>query len=139
VWHHQRTTPKGQAESLSILSFTDRFAMRHQYTAALRFLSSNPRKSLNLRFGSKDRRGAVQRSVTWKPTWTSARSTRGHYGRAVAEGLGKPASYRNRGQRQMHESDCAVSRDGGSISLTLQNKDGKQCEVVLTFDEASSL
>jgi hypothetical protein len=39
----------------------------------------------------------------------------------------------------MHESDCAVSRDGGSISLTLQNKDGKQCEVVLTFDEASSL
>jgi hypothetical protein len=39
----------------------------------------------------------------------------------------------------MHESDCAVSRDGGSISLTLQNKDGKQCEAVLTFDEASSL
>jgi hypothetical protein len=31
----------------------------------------------------------------------------------------------NRGQRQMHESDCAVSRDGGSISLTLQNKDGR--------------
>ena len=107
--------------------------------AALRFLSSNPRKSLNLRFGSKDRSGGVQRSVTWKPTWTSARSTRGHYGRAVAEGLGKPASDRNRGQRQMHESDCAVSRDGGSISLTLLNKDGKQCEVVLTFDEASSL
>ena len=107
--------------------------------AALRFLSSNPPKSLNLRFGSKDRSGGVQRSVTWKPTWTSARSTRGHYGRAVAEGLGKPASDRNRGQRQMHESDCAVSRDGGSISLTLQNKDGKQCEVVLTFDEASSL
>ena len=39
----------------------------------------------------------------------------------------------------MHESDCAVSRDGGSISLTLQNKDGRQCEVFLTFDEASSL
>src|ERR1700722_10050324 len=95
-------------------------------TAALRFLSSNPRKSLDLRFGSKDRSGGVQRSVTWKPTWTSARSTRGHYGRAVAEGLGKPASDRNRGQRQMHESDCAVSRDGGSISLTLQTEQGRQ-------------
>src|SRR3984957_16487145 len=35
-------------------------------------------KSLNLRFGNKDRSGGVQRSVMWKPTWTSARSTRGH-------------------------------------------------------------
>jgi hypothetical protein len=40
---------------------------------------------------------------------------------------------------EMHESDCAVSPDGGSISLALPNKDGKRCEVVLTFDEASSL
>ena len=39
----------------------------------------------------------------------------------------------------MHKSDCAVSADGDSISLTLPNKDGKRCEVVLTFDEASSL
>jgi hypothetical protein len=39
----------------------------------------------------------------------------------------------------MHERDCAVSRDGASISLTLPNKDGKRCEVALTFDEASSL
>jgi hypothetical protein len=39
----------------------------------------------------------------------------------------------------MRESDCAVSPDGGSISLTVPNKDGKRCEVVLTFDEASSL
>jgi len=39
----------------------------------------------------------------------------------------------------MRESDCAVSPDGGSISLTLPNKHGKRCEVVLTFDEASSL
>jgi hypothetical protein len=39
----------------------------------------------------------------------------------------------------MRESDCAVSPDGVSISLTVPNKDGKRCEVVLTFDEASSL
>jgi hypothetical protein len=39
----------------------------------------------------------------------------------------------------MHESDCAVSPDGGSISLTQSNKDRKRCQVVLTFDEASSL
>jgi hypothetical protein len=39
----------------------------------------------------------------------------------------------------MHESDCAVSPDGDLISLTLPNKDGKRCQVVLTFDEVSSL
>ena len=39
----------------------------------------------------------------------------------------------------MHESDCAVSPDGGLISLTLPNKDGNRYEIVLTFDEASSL
>jgi hypothetical protein len=39
----------------------------------------------------------------------------------------------------MQESNCAVSPDGGSISLTLPNKDGVRCEVVLTFNEASSL
>lgn len=39
----------------------------------------------------------------------------------------------------MRESSCAVSPDGGSISLTLPDKNGKWREVVLTFDEASSL
>jgi hypothetical protein len=39
----------------------------------------------------------------------------------------------------MHESDCAVSPDGGSISLTLPDRHGKSCQLVLTFDEASSL
>jgi hypothetical protein len=39
----------------------------------------------------------------------------------------------------MHEGDCAVSPDGGSISLILRDKHGTRCEVVMTFDEASSL
>jgi hypothetical protein len=39
----------------------------------------------------------------------------------------------------MRESDCAMSPDGESIILTLPNKQGQACEVVLTFDEASSL
>ena len=39
----------------------------------------------------------------------------------------------------MRKSDCAVSPDGGSIILTLPDKAGKRREVVLTFDQASSL
>jgi hypothetical protein len=39
----------------------------------------------------------------------------------------------------MSESDCAISSDGESIILTLPDKQGQACEVVLTFDEASSL
>ena len=39
----------------------------------------------------------------------------------------------------MRESDCAVPPDGGSISGHFQNKDGKQYEVVLSFDETGSL
>jgi hypothetical protein len=35
--------------------------------------------------------------------------------------------------------DCSVSSDGDSITLTLPGKHGKPCELVLTFDEASSL
>ena len=39
----------------------------------------------------------------------------------------------------MHESDCAISPAGDSITLTLPDREGKACELVLTFDEASSL
>ena len=35
--------------------------------------------------------------------------------------------------------DCTVSSDGDSITLTLPDKHGRACELVLTFDEASSL
>src|SRR5262249_36086905 len=35
--------------------------------------------------------------------------------------------------------DCTVSSDGDSITLTLPDKHGKARELVLTFDEASSL
>jgi hypothetical protein len=39
----------------------------------------------------------------------------------------------------MRESDCVVSADGALITLTLPDKHGKPCELLLTFDEASSL
>jgi hypothetical protein len=35
--------------------------------------------------------------------------------------------------------DCAVSSDGGSITLSVPDKRGKRRELVLTFDQASSL
>jgi hypothetical protein len=39
----------------------------------------------------------------------------------------------------MNQKDCAVSPGGDSITLNLPDKDGRPCELVLTFDEASSL
>ena len=39
----------------------------------------------------------------------------------------------------MFRRDCAVSPDGDLITLTLPDKNGKPCELALTFDEASSL
>ena len=39
----------------------------------------------------------------------------------------------------MRESDCAISPDGQSITLTLPDKRGKACRLVLTFGEASAL
>jgi hypothetical protein len=44
---------------------------------------------------------------------------------------------RNRMQRSMLERKCAVSPEGDLIALNLPDKDGQQCELVLTFDEAS--
>jgi hypothetical protein len=39
----------------------------------------------------------------------------------------------------MNRKDCAVSPEGDSIRLNLPDINGRKCEVVLTFDEASSL
>jgi hypothetical protein len=39
----------------------------------------------------------------------------------------------------MLQLNCSVSRDGQTITLNLPGKDGKLCEVLLSFDEASSL
>jgi hypothetical protein len=39
----------------------------------------------------------------------------------------------------MSQKDCAVSPDGESITLGLPDKSGRPCELVLTFEEASSL
>jgi hypothetical protein len=39
----------------------------------------------------------------------------------------------------MLQLDCNVSGDGQTITLNLPGKNGRLCEVVLSFDEASSL
>ncbi len=39
----------------------------------------------------------------------------------------------------MLQLDCGVSPEGDLITLNLPDKNGKVCELVLTFDEASSL
>src|SRR5258708_23771325 len=39
----------------------------------------------------------------------------------------------------MLELNCGVSPEGDSITLNLPDKNGKTCEVVVTFDKASSL
>jgi hypothetical protein len=39
----------------------------------------------------------------------------------------------------MNQKDCAVSPEGDSITLNLPDKNGRPRELVLTFDEASSL
>ena len=39
----------------------------------------------------------------------------------------------------MLQLNCAISSEDDSIALSLPDKNGRPCEVVLTFDEASSL
>jgi hypothetical protein len=45
----------------------------------------------------------------------------------------------NRRPRAMYKGGCAASPEGDSITLKLTDESGKSCELVLTFDEASSL
>jgi hypothetical protein len=39
----------------------------------------------------------------------------------------------------MNQKDCAVSPEGDSITLNLPDKNGRPCELALSFDGASSL
>jgi hypothetical protein len=39
----------------------------------------------------------------------------------------------------MNQKDCAVSPDGEAITLGLTDQSGRPCELMLTFEEASSL